>query len=148
MAVPEVSLRPATAADTEFACDTTRETMREYTLATWGEWKEDDARRRVAGNIAAGETRIIELDGVPIGIQTVTRDSECIQLLQLFIRPQHQNRGIGSKLIRQLLQEAQIAGLPLRLRVLRVNPAFALYKRLGFKVVQEAPERFFMEHPG
>ena len=148
MAVPEVSLRPATAADAEFACDTTRETMREYTLATWGEWKEDDARRRVAENIAAGETRIIELDGVPIGIQTVTREPECIQLLQLFIRPQHQNRGIGSKLIRQLLDQARTEGLPLRLRVLRVNPAFALYRRLGFKVVQEAPERFFMEHSG
>ena len=36
MAVPEVSLRQATAADTEFAYLTTRETMREYTLATWG----------------------------------------------------------------------------------------------------------------
>ena len=148
MAVPEVSLRPATAADAEFACDTTRETMREYTVATWGEWKEDDARRRVAENIAAGETRIIELDGVPIGIQTVTRNPECVQLLQLFIRPGHQNRGIGSKLIRQLLDQARAEGLPLRLRVLRVNPAFALYRRLGFRVVQEAPERFFMEHSG
>jgi len=148
MAVPEVSLRPATAADAEFACDTTRQTMREYTVATWGEWKEDDAQRRVAENIAAGETRIIELDGVPIGIQTVKREPDCIRLLQLFIRPGHQNRGIGSKLIRQLLDQARAEGLPLRLRVLRVNPAFALYRRLGFRVVQEAPERFFMEHPG
>ena len=148
MAVPEVSLRPATAADTEFACDTTRETMREYTVATWGEWKEDDARRRVAEHIAAGETRIIELDGVPVGIQTVTREPDCIRLLQLFIRPGHQNRGLGSQLIQQLLDQARAEGLPLRLRVLRVNPAFALYQRLGFKVVQEAPERYFMEHSG
>jgi len=148
MAVPQVSLRPATAADTAFACDTTRETMREYTVATWGEWKEDDAQRRAAESIAAGETRIIEFDGVPIGIQTVTREADCIRLLQLYIRPGHQNRGIGSRLIRQLLDQARAEGLPLRLRVLRVNPAFALYQRLGFKVVQEAPERFFMEHSG
>ena len=148
MAVPEVSLRPATAADAEFACDTTRETMREYTLATWGEWKEDDVRRRVTENIAAGQTRIIELDGAPIGIQTVTRELDCIRLVQLFIRPKHQNCGIGSTLIRQLLDQARAEGLPLRLRVLRVNPAFALYQRLGFKVVNEAPERFFMEHSG
>ena len=148
MVVPEVSLRPATPADVEFACDTTRETMREYTLATWGEWKEDDARRRVAENIAAGETCIIELDGVPIGIQTVTREPDCIRLMHLFIRSAHQNRGIGSKLIQLLLQQARKEGLPLRLRVLRVNPAFALYQRLGFKVVHEAPERYFMEHPG
>ena len=148
MAVPEVSLRPATSADTEFACVTTRETMREYTVATWGEWKEEDARRRVADNIAAGATRIIELNGVPIGIQTVTREPDCIRLLQLFIRPAYQRCGIGSKLIRQLIDESRAEGLPLRLRVLRVNPAFALYQRLGFKVVQEAPERYFMEHPG
>ena len=148
MAVPEVSLRPATPADAEFACLTTRETMREYTLATWGEWNEEDARRRVDENIAAGTTSIIELEGAPIGIQTVTREPDCIRLLQLFIRPAHQRRGIGSKLIRQLLDQARSEGLPVRLRVLRVNPAFALYRRLGFKVVQEAPERYFMEHPG
>ena len=139
-------LRPATADDREFAYTTTRDTMREHVLATWGKWNEAEVRRRSSDNIANGTTCIIQLDGEPIGIWVVERESDCIRLVQIFILPAFQGRGIGSKLIEELLAEARSAGLPLRLRVLRVNPAFNLYLRMGFKVVEETPERYFMEH--
>ena len=121
--------------------------MREYVLATWGTWNEDVARRRSSEHIAASCTRIIELANTAIGIQVVEREHDCIRLAQLFILPAYQRRGIGSSLIACLLAEAQSARLPLRLRVLRVNPAFALYQRMGFNVVEATPERYFMEHP-
>ena len=141
-----LSLRPATAVDSEFAYTTTRDTMRDYTLATWGKWSEEDVRRRTNENIAAGATSIILLGDTPIGIRVVEREADCIRLAQLYILPAYQRLGIGSRLIAQLLAEARAAGLPLRLRVLRVNPAFHLYRRLGFKVVDATPERYFMEH--
>ena len=146
MTTPEISLRPATSDDSEFAYRTTRDTMREYVLATWGEWNEEEARRRSSENIAAGCTRIIELESTAIGIHVVKREPDAIRLLQIFILPEYQRRGIGSQLIERLLAEARNARLPLRLRVLRVNPAFALYQRMGFKVVEATPERYFMEH--
>lgn len=142
-----VSLRPATADDSEFAYRTTRETMREYVLATWGAWNEEEARQRASENIAAGATQVVVLEGTPIGIHVVKREPDAIRLLQIFIRPEYQRRGIGSQLIERLLAEARGARLPLRLRVLRVNPAFALYQRMGFRVVEATPERYFMEHP-
>ncbi|HEV8097182.1 MAG TPA: GNAT family N-acetyltransferase [Burkholderiales bacterium] len=120
--------------------------MREYVLATWGTWNEEEVRRRSSESIAASSTQIIELENTAIGIQVVEREQDCIRLAQLFILPEHQRRGIGSKLIERLLAEARSARLPLRLRVLRVNPAFALYQRMGFKVIEATPERYFMEH--
>ena len=141
-----LSLRPATVVDREFAYATTRDTMREYTVATWGKWSEEDVRRRTNENIAAGTTSIILLGDRPIGIRVVESKADCIRLAQLYILPAYQRRGFGSELIERLLAEARIAGLPLRLRVLRVNPAFHLYQRLGFKVVEATPERYFMEH--
>ena len=146
MTAPEVSLRPATADDCEFAYRTTRDTMREYVLATWGAWNEEQVRQRSSGNISAGATQIIELGSVAIGIHVVKREPDAIRLLQIFILPEYQRRGIGSHLIERLLTEARSARLPLRLRVLRVNPAFALYQRMGFNVVEATPERYFMEH--
>jgi len=139
-------LRPAISDDCEFAYTTTRDTMREHALATWGKWSEEDVRRRSSENIANGTTCIIELDGKPIGIRVVEREPDCVRLAQIFILPEYQGRGIGTKLIERLRAEAHGAGLPLRLRVLRVNPAFNLYLRMGFKVVEEMPERYFMEH--
>ena len=145
-AAPNLRLRPATVEDREFAYTTTRDTMREYVLATWGKWNEEEVRRRSSENIASGTTCIIELDGMPIGIRVVEKEPDCIRLAQIFILPAHQRHGLGSKLIEQLLADARSAGLPLRLRVLRVNPAFNLYLRMGFKVVEETAERYFMEH--
>ena len=145
--MPVVSLRPAIADDAEFAYRTTRDTMREYALATWGAWNEEEVRQRSSENIAAGLTQIIELGHTAIGIHVVEREPDAIRLLQIFILPEYQRRGIGSHLIERLLAEARSARLPLRLRVLRVNPAFALYQRMGFNVVEATPERYFMEHP-
>ena len=142
-----VTLRPATPEDVEFACRVSTETMRDHALATFGSWSEDEVRQRCSGNIAAGLTRIIVREGVRIGIYVVERAPDHVQLLQIFILPDYQRLGIGSHLIERLLAEARAARLPLRLRVLRVNPAFELYRRMGFKVVQETPERYFMEHP-
>lgn len=89
---------------------------------------------------------IIELDGAPIGIEVVERTSDHIRLLQLFIRPTHQRQRIGSELVRQLIDEAQQEKLPLKLRVLKVNPAQRLYQRLGFRVVDTTAEHFYMEY--
>ena len=147
MSVAGITLRPAAPEDVEFACRVSRETMRGHALATFGTWNEDDVRQRCSSNIAAGFTQIIELKGVQIGIYVVERPPDHVQLLQIFILPDYQRRGIGSSLIERLLAEARASNLPLRLRVLRVNPAFELYQRMGFKVVQETPERYFMEHP-
>ena len=120
--------------------------MREHVLATWGAWNDDEVRHNIAESIAAGYTQIIELGDASIGIHVVERAPDHIQLWRIFILPEYQRRGIGSQLIERLLAEARSARLPLRLRVLRVNPAFKLYERMGFKVVQTTPERYFMEH--
>lgn len=146
MTAPEVSLRPATADDSEFAYGTTWTTMRNHVLATFGAWNEDEVRRNIAESIAAGYTQIIELADARIGFHVVERAPDHIQLWRIFILPEYQRRGIGSELIERLLTEARGAALPLRLRVLRVNPAFKLYERMGFKVGQATPERYFMEH--
>jgi GNAT superfamily N-acetyltransferase len=60
---------------------------------------------------------------------------------QLFILPAHQGQGVGRHLVENLIAEAAHAGLPIRLRVLRVNPARLFYEKLGFVVTESTPER-------
>jgi len=139
-------LRNATSEDAEFAVLTERETMQAYAMATWGEWRAAEARQRAVDNVLAGRTEIIEHDGVPVGVLRVERTAECIDLKQIFIRPTFQRRGLGAEMLNQLIIEARVTGIPVRLRVLRVNPAQRLYKRLGFTVVKETPEHVYMEY--
>lgn len=56
--------------------------------------------------------------------------------------PTQQGRGLGSRIIRDLLAEADQAKASIRLTVLRPNPAKKLYERLGFVVVSEDEFRF------
>lgn len=82
---------------------------------------------------------IIELDGVPVGRVRVVRWPDRIFLGGIQVHPDHQGRGIGTRLITELIEEARATGRPLRLNVDKINTgARRLYQRLGF--VLEAEE--------
>jgi GNAT superfamily N-acetyltransferase len=141
----ELALRRASAEDVEFAFRVLKETMRDYAVATWGTWWEDESRRETVEQVSSGRTEIVELNGLPVGILLVERRKTHIQLVQLYIAKEFQRQGLGTQLLKRLFAEARESNLPIRLRVLAVNPAKALYERLGFVVVEATPERLFME---
>ncbi|WP_230564710.1 GNAT family N-acetyltransferase [Paraburkholderia translucens] len=55
--------------------------------------------------------------------------------MQIKILPTHQGRGIGAHVVRGFLQLADVAGVPVKLSVLKGNPAINLYRRFGFRVI-------------
>jgi Acetyltransferase (GNAT) domain len=52
---------------------------------------------------------------------------------QLYIATTFQRRGFGTQLLKRLFVEASESKLPIRLRVLAVNPARAFYERLWWR---------------
>jgi GNAT superfamily N-acetyltransferase len=140
-----LTLRRANANDADFAFGVLKETMREYAIATWGTWWEDESRRETVEQVSAGKTEVIEHDRVPIGVQLVDRPGQHIQLIQLYIAKGFQRRGFGTQLLGRLFEEARESNLPVRLQVLAVSPARIWYDRLGFLVIETMPERIFME---
>ena len=127
-----VSLRPASGADIEFCFGLHRSAFYQYVTEIWG-WDEDDQRAIHARNFKPERVQIVSVDGVDVGRLDVDFGDEEIFLLLIELLPTHQGRGIGSRLIQQLLDQAAVEGKPLALNVLEVNPrAYALYRRLGF----------------
>ena len=143
-AVP-IALRLATLADSEFVYEVACKTIRPYAEQTFGVWQEAQVRSTLASNISAGATKIIMVRAEPVGILTVRELENHVQLDQLFVLPEYQRSGIGTQLVGAIVQRAKQLGVPVRLRVLRVNPAKRLYERLGFLVTSEEPERFYMQ---
>ena len=86
---------------------------------------------------------IIELSGRPIGRIVVDRPDPMLHIVDHAIIPELRSRGIGTAILRVLMDEASAAGLPVRLEVVSENdPSLRLYRRLGFVVIETAP--FYM----
>jgi len=78
---------------------------------------------------------VILLGQQPIGRLYVARCPERILLLDIALLPAHRSAGVGTRLLRALLVEAEQAGKPVRLHVEKHNRALRLYERHGFSVV-------------
>jgi ribosomal protein S18 acetylase RimI-like enzyme len=88
---------------------------------------------------------IILCDGEPAGRLLVARTDEGLRLVDISLLPERRGAGVGAALIKELQDEAGREGVPLRLQVLKTNPALRLYERLGFKVTEDTGAGFQME---
>jgi ribosomal protein S18 acetylase RimI-like enzyme len=53
-------------------------------------------------------------------------------------------RGIGTEVVKALIEEATRAGRAMTLGVVKTNPALRLYERLGFRTTHEDERKFYM----
>lgn len=137
----DISLRPATSGDAEFALHVTEACMRVYAEQTYGSWI-----GRPDLDLAFDE--IIQLAGSDIGLIGVERRPDHWFLDKLYLLPAYQNQGIGSRLLQRLMRDARSAATPVRLTVLEVNPARRFYERHGFVLTHTIPPRHHMEWRG
>ena len=136
----DIALRPATSADGEWCYRLHRAALRTYVEAIWG-WDEDTQRSMYRQSFDPARIRIVTVDGCDAGVLIVEHRAGVTYLGLIEIHPDHQGRGIGSRLIGRLLREAAERDRPVELDVLHVNRrAYALYQRLGFReVIRHGP---------
>ena len=90
--------------------------------------------RAFAQMYPTADWQVVVCDGQPVGRMIVDRCSDAIRLVDIALLPGYRNAGIGSELLRRLLDEAAAAGKLVILHVARSNRARALYQRLGFAI--------------
>ena len=134
-ATGDLVLERATGADSEFAFAMRKAAFQVY-VDKCGGWDDRKERLRHARNFALYDYRLIRYQGANCGIMSLDLTTDRLKLNQIFIAPRHQGHGIGERCMSVLFAEARRLGVPIQLRVMKVNPrAAALYTRLGFSVV-------------
>lgn len=135
MPEPNWTLRPARSEDYDFLFDLNETTMREHAEQLW-DW--DHSEAFFAKRFQPERWQVIQSEGQDIGVLIVNEEDDEIYVAEIEILPDWQGRGIGSSIIRLLMESASRAGKPLTLRVLHVNErARELYERLGFQLFKE-----------
>lgn len=90
--------------------------------------------------------QIIQQGKKPIGRLIVDKRPQEIGLMDISLLPPYRNRGIGSKLIKGVMAEANKLDMPVRLYVSKANDdARRLYQRLGFQRIGETGMHHWME---
>ena len=93
-------------------------------------------RDHYARHYAGAELLIIERGGQPIGRIYVHATATEIRLMEITVQAAERNRGIGTCMIRALQDEAARRAVPLTLHVEPANPAQRMYRRLGFRLIE------------
>lgn len=81
-----------------------------------------------------------------VGLLCINHDENAYYIRELQIDHKWQRQGLGTTAIRYTEEMAKQAGIHLlRLRVFCINPAIALYERMGFQVLRTEEGIHFME---
>ena len=139
-----LSIRPAGDGDREWLFDLHEAAMRAGAEAAYGPWDRASQRERFLARTEP-DVRIVSVDGIDVGAVHLSDGPDGSLYIGLIeVLPEHQNRGIGTAVIRALDEEAARAGSGLALRVRKANRAKSLYDRLGFRTVDEDETHFHM----
>ncbi len=147
-------LRPETDADREFL-ERLYASTREEELAPvpWTPeekraflaWQFEAQRRHYRQYYPEASFDVIERGGCAVGRLYVDRREEELRIVDIALLPEARGRGIGTRLVTELLEEAAEGGRVVTIHVELANPALRLYQRLGFRPVEERGVYLLME---
>lgn len=142
------TLRAAEPTDVETIAEL-RATVMRPDLERLGRFDEHRVRQRLRDSFSPSHTSVIVADGAFAGCVTLRPAADGQWLEHFYLDPALQGRGLGSAVLRKLLDRADTDGDLVRLNVLQGSAAQRLYERHGFSVEDDNPVDVFMvRRPG
>ena len=139
-------LRRATEADHDFLRQAHHKGLGPAVERTFG-WDDDIQEGFIREWFETLDAELILVKGQPVGYLEVRERSERIHIANIVLLPAFQGRGLGTRILGDILDRAEEQGLPITLQVMVGNPAQQLYERLGFVVTGEAERHIRMRRP-
>lgn len=140
-----VQLRVARRIDFKFAWSLYEGLMRPLTEELLGQWNEPAQKRVVEMALAQAGAFIVVKDELDAGWMQVIEVPDHLYLAQIYVVSPFQNHGIGTAILRELIDNVRETSQSLTLDVMKNNRARLLYERLGFKVVGQSDYKLTMQ---
>ncbi|HYH07462.1 MAG TPA: GNAT family N-acetyltransferase [Thermoanaerobaculia bacterium] len=94
---------------------------------------------------ADADYSIIVLDGAPAGRLYLHQRGDDLRIMDILLAPEHRGSGIGTVLLKEILDRAAASGHSVSIHVEQDNPALRLYERLGFRQIDTFGVYLLME---
>ncbi|BCM17437.1 GNAT family N-acetyltransferase [Mesorhizobium sp. J8] len=153
----ELVLRPETDADIPFLGALYASTrMEELAVTAWSEAQKaafldmqfQAQRAHYRRHYPEADWLVVERGGERIGRLYLERWPSQHRIIDIALRPEHCGKGFGTALLNDLIDEAAAVGKAVSIHVEKNNPAYRLYLRLGFEVVEDKGVYDLMARPG
>jgi len=140
----EYNIRKYKAQDYEFIYNAKKIAYKNYVELNYGKWDEEVQRQMFEKFITqyAKDINIIVINNQNAGFYHYGELPNKIELGNICILPNFQGKGIGTEIIKNILNNNIDKNI--YLRVFKQNPAIMLYKRLGFENLEQQEHHFKM----
>ena len=115
-----------------------RSVYRELFIATFGSWDEARHVRDTSECWDRGDVSLIEADGARVGMIQLLDQTGVVEIRELQIHPAHQGRGIGSRILSDIVDQAHKRGRTVTVSVaLKNERANEFFQRCGFQHLEQ-----------
>ena len=115
-------------------------------LKRLGVWNPERSRERTLRDFQTAGSRVILVDGEPVGFVAVRGDAHTQWIEKFYIEQEFQGHGIGGQVLRWVLAEFA-DDRPFRINVLQGSAARTLYERHGFVFEHDDNVDVFLVRP-
>lgn len=126
-----IPMRQGQPTDMDWLYQTFKRTMQDFIAQTWG-WDEL-LQEHSFYDLPAKSFAIATLAGSDVGAFNLREKTDHLWLEMVLVLPEYQGRGFGRLMLEQAQGQARKAQKPLRLSVLKLNPAHDFYRHMGFE---------------
>jgi ribosomal protein S18 acetylase RimI-like enzyme len=143
---PPLALRPVESGDLEFLFHVYASTREEeLAVVSWSPAEKEAFLRQQFNaqdryyrtTFTDAQFSIICAESEAIGRLYVWRQPDELRIIDISLLPAWRGRGVGGRLLRELLVEAAATSRRVTIHVEKHNPALRLYERLGFRPVSD-----------
>ncbi|MCI8384314.1 MAG: GNAT family N-acetyltransferase [Clostridia bacterium] len=147
--VPNLELKPyknRNSNERHFIYDLKKEVYKKYVEKIYGEWNEENQQKLFARFMKENSKNIelIYLKDELIGFYNgKEKDNHIFEIENICVKPEYQNRGIGTSVLKEILFEHKEQNI--KLQVCKINKkAIQLYEKMGFKKEDETNTCYIM----
>jgi ribosomal protein S18 acetylase RimI-like enzyme len=114
---------------------------REIFLKSQFEAQQQDYKKRFPDS----DHRVILVGDQPAGYLHISTNDQEIRILDIALAPGYRHKGLGTRMITDLIERAAGAHKCVRVYVERFNPALRLFEHLGFSPVTDIGTHYLLE---
>ena len=127
-----------------FSFGVKKEALGPHVRARWP-WEEDFQQGLHRRRLAEKPFFAIKLRDEPVGTVSWRVEGDHVRFGEFYLLARVQNMGLGSRILKHALAQADALRRPVRLEYLKWNPVGRLYLRHGFQPTHESETHVFAE---